>query len=408
MSTAEREPTPGATAPPRRGTAPSTTPLLAGPDVPRRWGANSLLVRLVLSHLLVAVAGAGTTFVLVRALAPQLFDEGMRMATHGQGQGMGFGRVLREQFATAVTSALGVGVGVGLLVGGACGAFAAYRLSRPLAQLGAATRRMATGHYDVDPPRPGTRELDALADDVHTLGQALAQTETRRVRLLGEVAHELRTPLTVIDGYVEAMIDGIMPADPPTLARLGAESRRLRRLADDLSALSRAQEGRLDIDPRPCDLRELVAGCVGRLLPQAQDVGVELTVSPAGEAVSVRADPDRIAQVVTNLLGNALRATPPGGRVGAEVGVRDGQAVVRVVDTGEGLAPDDVERVFERFYRVPGRRTGSTGAADSGSGIGLTIARGLALAHGGTLTAASPGRGRGATFTLTLPPARGV
>ena len=332
---------------------------------------RKLSLRLIASHLLVAVLGALATFLVVRQLAPALFDETLRRAQatgtgRVPGQGLGPNSGLRDQFATAVDQALLIAAG-------------AYATS-------------------VAPPR--IEELADLATDVNALGRALGDTETRRVRLLGEVAHELRTPLTVIEGYVEGMIDGVLPTDDASLALISEETRRLARLADDLSMLSRAQEGRLALRRVRVELREPVIAAAERLRPQAEDAGLTLRLLPGEAALPVMADPDRIAQVITNLLGNAIRASEPGGTVTLDCAAAGDRAVVRVTDTGEGLAPDDVERVFERFYRVPGRR--SVGA-DAGSGIGLTIARDLVRAHGGELRAASPGRGHGATFTLTLP-----
>lgn len=357
---------------------------------------NRLGVRLMLSHLLVAVVGSVVTFLLVRLLAPPLFDESLRRAGRA-GYGRGYGQVLRQEFASAVDTALAIGVLAGLVVAIVLGGVVATWLARPLVRLRAATQAMARGQYSVTMPRPGTRELDGLAGDVQTLGATLAETEGRRVRLLGEVAHEMRTPLTVIDGYVEGMIDGVLPRDCATLGELGGETRRLRRLAEDLSALSRASEGRLKVSPVAMDLAEVASEAAERLRPQADDAGVRLAIDQ-GRPVPLRADPDRIAQVVTNLVGSALRATPRGGtvRVGVRGEERSGSVVV--ADTGEGLAAADLERVFERFYRVGGRRGG-----ESGTGIGLTISRGIAHAHGGTLTASSDGPGHGATFTLTLP-----
>lgn len=370
---------------------------------------NRLSVRLVLSHVLVAVLGGLTTFLVVRLLTPELFDR--MMGGGGPMPGRGGGGSLRSQVADAVTRALLVGTVVGLVAATVFGAVAAQRLVRPLRRLGEATREIANGHYDVQAARPQEHELALLADDVNTLGQALAETESRRVRLLGELAHEMRTPLTVIDGSVEGMLDGILPATPERLGVVSDEVRRLRRLSDDLSALSRAEEGRLGLVLAVTDLREVVSGAVERLRPQVEDADVALTVQLPPGAVSVLIDADRMAQVVRNLVGNALRATPAGGRIEVEVALQassgvggEASAVVTVTDTGEGLAPEDLERVFERFYRAPERPR----SAEGGSGIGLTIARGIVRAHGGTLVARSPGRGGGATFTARLPVAQGA
>jgi len=365
---------------------------------------NRLSVRLVLSHVLVAVLGALATFFIVRQLAPALFDETLRRAQgggpRGPGQGMGQNAGLREQFATAVDQALLIGALVGAAVAAIFGILAAWRLIRPLGRLRSATRRIADGNYDTTVVVPKEAELADLANDVNSLGRTLAETEARRLRLLGEVAHEMRTPLTVIDGYVEGMIDKVLPTDTESLGHVGEESRRLRRLADDLSALSRAEEGRLQLATQRVDITQVVTAAAERLRPQVQDAGLTLRVAAGPGPFMVDADADRIGQVVTNLVGNAIRATPSGGTVTVTC-VQSGSWVdVAVADTGVGLAPSDLKQVFERFYRV---RERTNTANDSGTGIGLTISRGIVRAHGGDVTAASEGLGTGATFTARLP-----
>lgn len=365
---------------------------------------NRLSVRLVLSHLLVAVLGALATFVIVRQLAPALFDETLRRAQaggpRGPGQGFGPNAGLREQFATAVDQALLTGALVGAAVAAVFGILAASRLIRPLGRLRNATHRIADGHYDTAVTVPKEAELADLANDVNSLGRTLAETEARRLRLLGEVAHEMRTPLTVIDGYVEGMIDGVLPTDTASLGHVGEESRRLRRLADDLSALSRAEEGRLQLAMARGDVRQMVASAAERLRPQVQDAGLILKVDGGSVPLMVEADADRIGQVVTNLVGNAIRATAAGGSVTVNCVSSGSWVDVAVTDTGEGLASADLPRVFERFYRVRGRTKPAT---DPGTGIGLTISRGIMRAHGGDLTASSQGLGKGATFTARIP-----
>lgn len=362
---------------------------------------NRLVTRLVISHVLVALIGAAATYLIVRQIAPPLFDENMRMSgtgtMHGPGQGTGS---FRTQFADAVNQALVIGALVGALAAALFGVVAARRLIRPLGTVRAATREMAKGRYDVPVPVPHERELAELAADVNTLGHGLADTEARRVRLLSEVGHEMRTPLTVIDGYVEGMIDGVLPVTPEQLGRVSEEVRRLSRLSEDLSTLSRAEEGRLGLSREQVDLSTVVRAAAERLRPQAEDAGIALTVSVGQEELLARVDPDRIAQVVTNLIGNSIRATPAGGELRVSCTGEDGQAVIEVSDTGEGLAEVELERVFERFYRVPVRRVAEH---DTGSGIGLTIARGIMREHGGDLKASSAGPGGGATFTARLP-----
>lgn len=377
-----------------------------------------LSFRLFLSHLAVALVGGVVTFVLVRLLVPRLYDDaahglglGRGGSPQGQGpgsqggqggQGMGLGGELREIVATAVDQSLAIGVIAGALAAMLIGLFASWRLLRPLREMQQATRQLAAGDYRLQVAQPGTTELAELAEDVNALAGALASTDQRRVRLISEVAHEMRTPLTVIDGYVEGMIDGVFVADPERLTQISTEVRKLRRLADDLSTLSRVEEGQLHLELADVDLAGVVRRAVTRLEPQFDEAGVRLHTLVSGR-FDVHADADRIGQVMANLLGNALRATRE--RTGGEVLVglarktENGRSVARVTvtDNGVGLAADELPKIFERFYRAPGARD------TEGSGIGLTIARDIVRAHGGELAANSPGPGLGATLTLTLP-----
>ena len=362
---------------------------------------NRLSVRLVLSHVLVALIGGVAAFAVVRWLAPALFDESRRQGPSGtgggRGPGQGMGGALRDQFAAAVDQALLVGVAVGVVAAAAFGVFAAQRVVRSLGRVRVATAQLASGHYDVVMPEPREPELAELARDVNQLGQELAQTEATRMRLLGEVAHELRTPLTVIDGYVEGMIDQVLPTTAENLGQITDETRRLRRLGEDLSALSKAEEGRLGLRLAASDVGAVVSAAAERLRPQTDDAQVALVVdSPAGLSATI--DADRVAQVVTNLVGNALRATDAGGTITVSSRAVGSHVVVEVRDTGVGLSAEQISKVFERFYRASGDRIG-----EAGSGIGLTISRGIARAHDGELTASSSGLGQGASFTLRLP-----
>ncbi len=360
-----------------------------------------LPVRLLVSYLAVLAIGVAASWITVRLLTPQLFAHRIgQMAGRRMGQAASSEQAeVTQALLGSLDTALGVGALLAALAAGGVAAFVTHRLLTPLDAVRTTTRQIAAGRYDARVPVPDEPELAALAEDVNTLAAALGETESRRLRLLGEVAHEMRTPLTAVEGYVEGMIDGVFTADEATLGAVGAELARLRRLAEDLSALSRTEEGRTALRAVPTDLAELVRRACERLEPQFADAGVRLTVHPSPPAPVV-VDPDRIGQVLVNLLGNAVVASPHGS-VTVRVEVRGDRTVVEVGDTGVGLAGEDLERVFERFYRVPGgdrRRS-------EGSGIGLTIARGLARAHGGDLSAASPGPGCGATFTLTLPSA---
>ncbi|MCV2393793.1 HAMP domain-containing histidine kinase [Actinotalea sp. M2MS4P-6] len=375
-----------------------------------------LPTRLVAAFLSVLAIGTLVSLVTVRLIAPGIFERRMGM-TNGRGMGGGQGvSATQDAFVAALDQSLLLGALVSALLAGVAAVLLARSMLRPLDAVRGATRTIAAGRYDVRVPRSGEPDVDALAADVNTLAGALADTETRRLRLLGEVAHEMRTPLTGLSGYVEGLEDGVFAPDEATLGAMDEDLRRLRRLADDLSALSRSEEGRTELRTAPCDLADLTARTCARLSDGLAGTPVRLTVV-APHPVPVVCDADRVQQVLTNLVGNAARAVRngPGHEIrvvvdrvpGAATGTTSrggpggsgGIARVSVTDQGVGLTHEDLERVFERFYRVPGAERGE------GSGIGLTISRSIARAHGGDLVATSPGPGHGATFTLTLPAA---
>ena len=367
-----------------------------------------LPARLFISYALVIAVGSAAAYVTIRLLAPTFFDNQMNMMGGFPGGTGSFGGQpggspagpsadVRSAFLSALTTALMFGTLASVIAAALAAVLVTRRLSRPLNAVRTATRLIAAGRYEASVPVPREPELAGIAGDVNTLAARLADTETRRTRLLGEVAHEMRTPLTALEGYVEGLIDGVFAPEPEVLGAASDELRRLRRLADDLSALSRAEERRLDLHFADTDLADLARKAAGRLAPQFSDGNVALIIRGTGP-LPVKADQDRVTQVLTNIIGNALAATPAGGSVIVETRARAPLAQAMVTDSGAGLAEADLERVFERFYRVPGQPRRSTG-----SGIGLTIARNIARAHGGDVTAASAGPGDGATFTLSLP-----
>ena len=356
---------------------------------------KGLTGRLLASHVAVAVIALATTAGLVWALTPRFYS---RMMQPGSRMGPGLGRGgggFCLQLQESVREALWWGFGVGVLAAVILGGVAAWSLARSVRHIRAATAELARGNYATPVPTSTVVELGELSTDIQAMANSLADTEATRRRLIGEISHEMRTPLTVIANQTEALVDGILPADPDNLAVISAQVQRLGRLADDFSALSRAEEGRVELTIEPVDLSAIAADVVARLHPQADDKSVELDVQSHGP-MWVSGDADRLSQIVTNLVGNALRATPPGGTITVSVSEGEHDSVaLSVTDTGIGLEGVDLERVFERFYRVD--------PSQPGTGIGLTIARHLAELHGGSLTATSAGTGKGAQFTLTLP-----
>jgi histidine kinase len=345
----------------------------------RRW--QQLRVRLVLAMLAVVVVGVVTLLVAQRLLlAP---PAGADTAPDWAGL---------QAAAIAAAAALTAGLLFSVVL--------MRQILRPLDRLAYGTQRIAHGHYDERLPLPNSAELAAVAESFNQMAGALASVEQQRVALIGDVAHELRTPLAGLEGYVEALIDGVLPASAENFAAMQAELRRLRRLVEDLQTLSRVEIGQVNLHPQVCDLAEIGRRVVTQLLPQATGLGISLGFTDGPALPAVYADPDRVAQILVNLIGNGLRYTPSGGSVTVVGWIDDdGTPGLAVSDTGIGIAAAQLSLVFERFFRADPSRARSSG----GSGIGLTIARHLAWAMGGDLRAASAGAGRGSTFTLTLP-----
>ena len=293
---------------------------------------------------------------------------------------------------------------VGGLIAGVVAVVLTLILSRrivgPVEALARAARDLARGDFSARVPEGSRDEVGELARTFNAMAEELSRTEALRRSLVADVAHELRSPLTNLLGYLEALRDGVVQPDPPVLASLHQEVQTLVRLVEDLQELALAESGQLPLYLQRCDLAEVVRHTVTASQALAEQRGLALAVQVPG-AVEVEADPERIGQVVRNLVSNALSYTPAGGRV--VVALRDGagEARVAVSDTGPGIAPEELPRVFERFYRVDRSRSRATG----GSGLGLTIARRLAEAHGGRIEVESE-VGRGSTFTLVLPRAR--
>jgi signal transduction histidine kinase len=230
----------------------------------------------------------------------------------------------------------------------------------------------------------------------------LEHNERLRRHVMADIAHELRTPLTVIQGQVEAILDGVFPLTPEQLAPIHDETILLSRLVADLRELALAEAGQLAIERRPVDLRNLVGRVAAAVEPVAAEKDITLSTKIPPSLPLISADPDRLSQVTHNLLSNALRHTPPRGRVSLHAG-RDekmGEVWLEISDTGEGIPPDQLPYVFDRFYRADPARSRDTG----GSGLGLAIVRAIVEAHGGRVSVASDGvSGHGSTFTVYLP-----
>lgn len=353
-----------------------------------------LAARIFVTIALVVLAGALTLLLVSLLVAPRVFG------AHLDSAGIALNAAQREQvdegFTRAIVTSIAAGASAAALVAVVAAALVARRLSGPLALAASTASRLADGDLAARMPVPAMGpELAALADAVNTLAARLAATEHRRAALLHDLAHELRTPLTAIDSTLEAVQDGVLTADEQTLAGLRVQTARLTRLIGDLTAASRTDEHAFTVIRRRVDLAEVARQVVAAQTARYAGAHVRLAASAEGPCLAA-ADPDRVAEVLDQLLDNALRHCAPGQRV--EVRAQRGPDGARLVvaDTGSGFPPEQAELLFERFAR-------GTVPSTAGSGIGLTIARALTEAQGGTLIAASDGPGTGARFTVRLP-----
>ncbi len=278
---------------------------------------------------------------------------------------------------------------------------AAVLLSRqlvsPLRQLTRASEAMAEGDLSQRVTVDTRDEIGELGWAFNKMAGDLEAAEMQRQQMTADIAHELRNPLSVIRGNLEAMLDGIYPADAEHLGPIYEETILLQRLVQDLRLLSLADAGALHLDRSDVDLGALLTGVSEGAQAAADDKGISLHVHIPAQSVVVRGDVDRLRQVVGNLVSNALRYTPQGGTVTLDTRREDGRALISVSDTGPGIAPQDLPHVFERFYRADAARSRASG----GSGLGLAIVRALVEAHGGSVSVQST-MGEGTTFTVVL------
>lgn len=358
---------------------------------------RTLYGRLLVGQVAVAVVLLGTVAAVIALIGPGLFE--YYLVTNGPlttteelvFAERAFARALWISLGVAVVAAAGVAVVIGLAL--------VRPLRRQLRELAVVARDVAAGDYSrrVEPGLGAGEEVALLASSFNEMAGRLAESEDARRQLLADLAHELRTPIASLAVTVEAVSDGVLEADRPTLDSLTEQAARLSRLAGDLRDISDA-EGGFMVHPVLCEVAVLLERARAAAAEgfAAKGVALEITGQPSGQ---IRADDQRVGQVLANLLSNALRHTPSGGRV-TLASDRDADSVRLIVsDTGDGIEAEHLPHLFNRFYRTDAARSADAG----GTGIGLAVSAAIAQAHGGTLTAASEGAGQGSIFTLTLP-----
>ena len=273
-------------------------------------------------------------------------------------------------------------------------------MTQPLRDMAQAARRMETGDYSQRVSTESRDEVGQLAVAFNRMSSELESLERLRRDLVANVSHELKTPISALRAHLENLLDGVEEPDPETLQVMLAQSERLGRLVDQLLDLSRLESGDVPLERGSVELAPLVAEVVSEIEVARPDRGVRVAGAVPRDLPPVFADRERVHQVLFNLLDNAVRFTPEGGRVTVSASRHNGSVDIAVADTGPGIAPEDLPRVFERFYRVDESRSRD----DGGTGIGLAIARSVVEAHGGRIWAESE-PGRGSTFTFELPAA---
>ena len=290
----------------------------------------------------------------------------------------------RDMYDDSVTTVVIAASIVAVLASVGLAVVLARMLARPLAEIGGAARRIADGDYAARVPREGPEELASLADSFNQMAASLERQEQMRRDFIANAAHELRTPLTNLQGYLEALRDGVIVADRATYESLHEEADRLVRLSHSLDALAEGDAGATPPVLGELDLAMAIRSALDLAAPSIERAGLTLRTE-VPDTLPARADPDGLAQVLANLLSNAVRYTPAGGSITVHAERRPGDLLVSISNTGEGIPPEDIDRVFERFYRVEKSRDRARG----GAGIGLAIVKQLVEGSGGRVGAES-------------------
>ena len=373
-------------------------------------------VKLFVSYFLLIVLLILTLWAVISLTAPAAYnrhlggmeqmmnDGGGTMMGQGQGppsgRGQGQGSTNYADFRASLDEAFLLAGAAAVLLALVVSLILSRQVVRPLRAISDASLRIADGHYDERVQGDWEDEFGRLAQNFNQMAEKLEQVERMRIRLIGDVSHELRTPLTAIKGSMEGLVDGVLPANAETFEDIHQQAERLNRLIDDLQELSRVESGAIDIQFGRVQMPDVIKTATRMLEAQFVDRSVTLEIDLPTALHPVLIDEGRTLQVLVNLLGNALRYTPSGGKVIVSALERDKEMQISVSDTGVGISKTHIGQIFDRFYRIDKSRSRQNGA---GSGIGLTISRHLVEAQGGRIWVESEGEGKGSVFSFTLP-----
>ncbi len=364
---------------------------------------NRLSVRLTAAFLLAAILGVALVALLAYRSTSSDFSNFVNsmVASGCMSSGGMMGNIVVQaqgEFLDNLGRTLWIAGILGLVLAIVLGGLFTRQIVAPLGKVAAAARRMSQGDLRQRVDIGGTSELAELGESFNTMAEALGHDQELRHNMVADIAHELRTPLAIVRGNVEAMLDGVLATDAENLTSLHQETMLLTRLVEDLRTLSLAEEGQLKFQPEATDLAALARQVVDGFQTQFTAKSISVALESPERLLLAWADPDRTAQVMRNLLNNALNYTPEGGGITIKLTSDRESVIVSVVDTGAGIPPEDLPHIFDRFYRVDRSRTRSTG----GSGLGLAIVKQLVEAQGGRVWVDSV-MGKGSTFSFGLP-----
>jgi signal transduction histidine kinase len=353
---------------------------------------NRLWVRLSLAFATVFIVAVLAIGMAIRLTNAVVTDPVIPPPPHVKAY---FDELRSEQSWPSITTVMAVVGAVAITAG----VWMSRRVTAPLAELENAAQDVGRQDFGRRVSLRGSQEMVAVATAFNEMAAQLEQAETLRRNLLADVAHELRHPVHVLQGSLQAILDDVYPLTKEEIARLSDQTHHLTVLVNDLHILAQAEAHQLPLYKKVTDIAALVKDTIGAFNPLAVGKNVTVRVELLGTMPELNVDRARLRQAVHNLMDNALRHTQEGGAITVSVEQTQHTVQIRVQDTGEGIAPEQLPHVFDRFYRVDQARSRDTG----GTGLGLAIVKANVEAHGGTVTVTSPGAGQGSTFTLSLP-----
>jgi len=356
-----------------------------------------LVTQLLLGQtVLIGIAGLtliGTAFLF----APSIFKRHMLEAGIDSKSAQTH---MSEAFASAFSLSLAIAMLASFAVAGIIAWYLMRRISQPIESLAIAAENLSRGGNPLNVDLGGsTPEIDRLAGALTRMSGELSKIEEDQARMLRDLAHELRTPIATIGALIDGIEDGVVKGDAHSWNTIRDQLQRLVRLSRDVRDVSHSYDQSLSNQKISTDPKVIASLAMASWAPHFEKKGVSLGLEVSGAIPSIEADPMRIGQVLSNLLENALRHTPETGKVELIIEQVGGGVAFKVRDNGDGIATSQLPHIFDRLYRGDTARQ----SGDSGSGLGLTIARSIAESHSGTLVASSKGRGQGSTFTLTIP-----